>query len=118
MIVEITRYYQALEVKSKFQELYLTETMKRDVHRYYRARKRIIKVDSNNKDFLSFMKIIEMNSLMHWCAYKQGGNVRDITIPMYQKLRDLFIRIKGINSILPTDKFDTLNIILKNQKKV
>ena len=115
LIHEITSYYQAIEVNTQFQESEITETMKKDIERYYRARKRIVKFDFNNKEFLKFTKIIKMDPLMHWCAYKGGENMKNLTIPMYQKLRDLFIIVKGIKVIIPTDKFDTLNIKLKSK---
>jgi hypothetical protein len=92
LIHEVTRYYQSIEVMSIFQEIYMTELMRKDINRFYRNRKKIVKIESNNEGFLKLMKLIKRNPVMHWCAYKTDKNRKNLTLPMFNKLKDLFIK--------------------------
>jgi len=96
LIDEITKLYRVLEVMTKFQGMYAPKgtKLKRDINKIYKRRDEIVGFESSNEGFKEFIKIIKMSSIMFVVAYKEEKTRNEITMPMFNKLRDLFIRIK------------------------
>lgn len=95
LIDDITFEYRVLEIISKFQDLYAPKgtKLRADINKIYEKRNEIIKIDSSSEEFKKFIKIIRMNSSMFVVAYKEKKIRNEITIPMFNKLKDLFIKI-------------------------
>lgn len=94
IINEIVRLHQVIEVISKFQEMYAPEgtKMRRDMRRFYKERYKRINFNST-EEFTKFIKVIKMNPLMHWIAYREEKIKNEITIPMFKKMGELFVRV-------------------------
>lgn len=97
LIDEVTRLYRALEVGAKFQEMHAPKDtqLRKDIIEIYKKRNEIVKIDSNNKEFLGFIKIIKMDPIMFKMAYREEETRNAITIPMFKKMGELFVRVKN-----------------------
>ena len=95
LISEVVEFHRVIEAFSKFQDMLVSEgsKMKSDIKRFYKERYKRINFNST-EEFTKFVKIIRMNPLMHWIAYREEKIRDELTIPMFAKMLDLFIRIK------------------------
>ena len=93
LVDEIVLLYRRIEMMAKFQEMYTPEGSKirSDIMAIYNNREQIVRIQATPPGFKKLLDVIKMTPFMFVIAYSKEQVRKDMTIPMFNKLRELFI---------------------------